>query len=144
GGDGPEMREAIPALMAARPASMFMFRYSPFEEVGPLTERLAAGLDRLSACVPEGAGRLIVLAHSGGGLISSHAVGRVKPPDGAPEPWLTLLTVASPLAGTTRAPTPRPQEKQRLMLVLGTNNTVPFPEPAKGVRVVHLRSSPQS
>lgn len=144
GGDGEEMREAVPSLMAAKPASMFMFRYDPFEQVGPLSERLASGLNRLSECVPEGAGRLIVLAHSGGGLISTIAVSQVKPPADVQGDWLTLLTVASPLAGTSRGVLPRPLEKQRLMRVLGTNNDVPFPEPAKGVRVVHLRSSAQS
>ena len=144
GGDGEESREAVPALMAAKPASVFMFRYDPFEEIGALTERLATGLSRLAECIPEGAGRLIVLAHSGGGLISTIAVADVKPPKDVQGDWLTLLTVASPLAGTSRFPTPQNQAKQRLMRVLGTNNTVPFPEPAKGVRVVHLRSSAQS
>lgn len=144
GGDGEEMRESVPALSAAKPASMFMFRYDPFEEVGALTERLASGLNRLAECVPEGAGRIIVLSHSGGGLISTLAVAKLKPPPDAQGDWLSLLTVASPLAGTSRAPAYQPQEKQRLMRVLGTNNTVPFPPPAQGVRVVHLRSSAQS
>jgi len=144
GGDGAEMREAVPLLMKAQPASMFMFRYDPFWKVGELTERLAAGINRLAECVPEGAGRIIVLAHSGGGLIASIAVAELKPPPGVQGSWLTLITAASPLAGTSRAPVPRPLSEQRVMGVLGRKNDVPFPEPVKGVRVVHLRSSAKS
>jgi hypothetical protein len=144
GGDGDEMRKSVPALMKAKPASMFMFRYDPFWQVGELSDLLASGLSRLSECVPEGAGRIIVLAHSGGGLISSFAVSQVKPPKDVEGTWLTLITVASPLAGTGRIPVVKPVQKQRLMRVLGMNNDEPFPEAAKGVRVVHLRSSAKS
>ncbi len=144
GGEGDEMHQAVPILMAAKPASMFMFRYDPFWKVGELSERLAAGLTRLAECVPDGAGRIIVLAHSGGGLIASVAVAEVKPPADVQGNWLTLITAASPLAGTSRLPVPKPISEQRLMGVLGRNNDAPFPEPVKGVRVVHLRSSAQS
>ncbi|MBL8954222.1 MAG: hypothetical protein JNK82_25820 [Myxococcaceae bacterium] len=144
GGEGDEMHEAVPLLMKANPASMFMFRYDPFWKVGELTERLAAGISRLAECVPDGVGRIIVLAHSGGGLLSTVAASMVKPPAEAPTDWLTVVTAASPLAGTTRAPSARPLSEQRLMRVLGSNNDIPFPEPVKGVRVVHLRSSAQS
>lgn len=144
GGDGPEMRGALPQVMGARPASVFMFRYTPFEERDELAKRLAAGLSRLAACIPQGAGRILVLAHSAGGVLSCNAVSRLKAPPDVTGDWLTLITVASPLAGTNRVPAGRTPPAQRpLMYELGV--AIPgYPEPVPGVRVVHLRTSAKS
>lgn len=144
GGDGAEMRKALPLVMGAKPASVFMFRYGPFEQRDALAEQLAVGISRLAACIPDGAGRILVLAHSAGGVLASHAVSRVKPPESYRGDWLTLLTVASPLAGTDRVPPGRNTPEQRpLMLELGIKITE-YPKPVFGVHVVHLRSSAES
>jgi pimeloyl-ACP methyl ester carboxylesterase len=144
GGDAGEMRESLPLLLAAKPASVFMFRYGPFEERDLLADRLATGISQLARCIPDGAGRMLVLAHSAGGVLSSLAAARVKAPEGATADWLTVLTVASPLAGTNSAFSPREPPPQRpLMMEMGMKITS-YPAPAPGVRVVHLRSSAES
>jgi hypothetical protein len=144
GGDGDEMRQSLPAVMGAQPASVFMFRYGAFEPRDVLVNRLALGISRLAACIPHSAGRLLVLSHSAGGVLSSRAASRVTPPPGAEGEWLTVLTVASPLAGTSRVSAPSSSAGDRpLMLELGVS--IPsYPAAVPGVRVVHLRSSAQS
>jgi hypothetical protein len=143
GGDGDEMHQSLPVLMTLQPASVFMFRYGPFEPRDALAIRLALGISRLAACIPHSAGRLLVLSHSAGGVLSSLAASRVTPPPGEGD-WLTVLTVASPLAGTNRVPAPStPPGERPLMLELGVK--IPsYPAAVPGVRVVHLRSSAQS
>jgi hypothetical protein len=142
GGDGDEMHQAVPVLMATHPAAMFMFRYSPFEQLGPISERLAVGLSRLAECKPAGVSGILVLSHSAGGTVASFAVNQVKPPASGESPWLTLLTVASPLAGTSGLPlSDEADPKQiRLMGLMGLRHTF-YPASAAGVRVVHLRTS---
>ncbi|MBK7862811.1 MAG: hypothetical protein IPJ65_30235 [Archangiaceae bacterium] len=144
GGDGEEMHASLPLVMGAKPASVYMFRYRAFDARDGLVEQLASGLTRLASCIPDCAGRMLVLAHSAGGVLSSRAVAQVKPPDGVTGDWLTLITVASPLAGTSRVPSGgSPPPDRPLMLELGVKIDS-YPDPVPGVRAVHLRSSAQS
>jgi hypothetical protein len=143
GGDGDEMHQAVPLLMAMKPAALFMYRYTPFEQLGPISERLAIGLTRLAECKPAGA-RILVLSHSAGGVVSSFAVSEVKATTSSDGSWLTLLTVASPLAGTSGVPLGKAAPQQvRLFGLMGLRNTY-YPQAAAGVRVVHLRTSARS
>jgi hypothetical protein len=121
-----------------------MFRYGAFEPRDTLADQLAAGISELARCVPGGAGRMLVLAHSAGGVLSSLAAAKLKPPPGADGDWLTVLTVASPLAGTNSvfSPSDRPQNPP-LMMELGST-VFTYPPSVPGVRVVHLRSSEKS
>jgi hypothetical protein len=142
GGDGDEMHQAVPVLMATHPAAMFMFRYSPFEQLGPISERLAIGLSRLEECKTAGVSSILVLSHSAGGTVAGFAVNQVKPTGSTEGTWLTLLTVASPLAGTSGLPLGADADPKqvRLMGLMGLRHTY-YPAPAAGVRVVHLRTS---
>ncbi|MBL8951404.1 MAG: hypothetical protein JNK82_11535, partial [Myxococcaceae bacterium] len=97
GGDGPEMEAALPLLLEWRPPAVYMFRWVPWDDRDEVAERLAAGLSHLAAC--EAGRKIVVIAHSAGGVVSSHAASRVKLAEGSS---MDLFTVASPLAGTVR------------------------------------------
>ncbi len=123
GGDGPEMVSALATLMQTPPASIFMFRWVPYDERDAITRRLAEGISRLAECLPGSEGRLLVVAHSAGGVAASFAVSRIHLPASTQKvPWVTVLTVASPLAGTVpRAPNAEGKEALAFVLDLGTS-----------------------
>ncbi len=133
GGEGPEMAESVPLL---RGWDVFMHRWVPYESRDEVAQRLADGLTRLSACAPDR--QLLVIAHSAGGLVASHAASRVKLVGAA---QLDVWTVASPLAGTVRrAGNADGRAEAVLMLDLGSRITQ-YPAAARGVSVKHLRTS---
>jgi pimeloyl-ACP methyl ester carboxylesterase len=141
GGDREEMERALPALFATRPAGLFMFRWVPYDDRDVLVRRLAVGLSRLHACAPSA--QVLVVAHSAGGVLASLSLGRLRDRVEASEPWLTVLTVASPLAGTAHIP-PREDDRTEAMFLFDLGHAIiEYPVPsARGVRVVHLRTSP--
>ncbi len=141
GGDGEEMRASLPVLMESKPASVFMFRWIPFERRELIVTRLAKGVSRLAECLPGAPGRLLVIAHSAGGVIASFAVGRMTAPGPVGEArWLTVLTVAAPLAGKGRRDArPDGNGEAIFFLDLGTR-ILSYPAPTHGIQVVHLRT----
>lgn len=141
GGDGVEWEESLPILMKSAPASAYFFRWVPYDDRESLSRRLAAGLSRLLECIPDAAGRVVLLAHSAGGVATSFAASQIVAPPQAKKPFITLITVASPLAGTvgTRGNKDgRPEGT--FMLDLGSA-IQGYPAPADGVRALHLRTS---
>src|SRR5258708_3721429 len=72
-GDGPEWSSDVtPLLLASHPSAVFMLRWVPYDSRDAVAQRLALGISRLAQCLPHASGRLIVLAHSAGGLVSSY------------------------------------------------------------------------
>ena len=120
-----------------------MFRWVPYDERDAITHRLAAGISRLAECLPGSEGRLLVIAHSAGGVVASFAVSRMRLPASTTKtPWVTVLTVASPLAGTVKR-APNADGKEQLAFVLDLGTSIPaYPAAAPGVHAVHLRTHP--
>ncbi len=141
GGDREEMEAALPVLIASGPASVFMFRWFPLDRRDVLAARFAAGLSHLAQCLPDSQGRILVIAHSAGGVVSAFAAGRIElPGPDATKAWITVLTVAAPLAGKMARPGhPDGSEQPALVLDMGTR-IKSYPPAAPGVRVVHLRT----
>jgi pimeloyl-ACP methyl ester carboxylesterase len=139
-GDGVEFEEALPTLAASRPAAMFMFRWGVLEKVSGMAEELAYGLSRLLACRPKD--KVVVLAHSAGGIIVATAASLIIVPRESPDDALTILTVASPLAGTiARHPAPTEFKREPHFLLGMATRIASYPSPPRGVRAVHLRTS---
>jgi hypothetical protein len=135
GGDGPEMEQVLPPLAEWQPPAIFMLRWVPWDDRDLVRDRLAAGISRIADCAREH--RVLVIAHSAGGVITSHAASKIVVSDRAP---VELWTVASPLAGTVRrAGNPDGKAEATLMLDLGSRITQ-YPEAAPGVTVKHLRT----
>jgi hypothetical protein len=137
-GDGEEMEDAVPIIAKAKPAGLFMFRWMPFEKLGPISDGLALGISRLLVCRP--GEEVVVVAHSAGGVVTSIAASKVVVPTGAKEGAVKVMTVASPLAGTMRRPRHEDgRAETHFILDLGTRFEA-YQAAAPGVQVVHLRS----
>lgn len=135
GGEGPEMEQSVPLLASWAPPALFMFRWVAWDDRDEVAERLAAGLSHLAECARDR--RIVVIAHSAGGVVVSHAASRVHLAQGQ---GLDVLTVASPLAGTVRrAGNADGSAEATLMLDLGSR-IVGYPQAAPFVHVVHLRT----
>jgi hypothetical protein len=137
GGEGLEMQRTSALLMAARPASIFAFRWVPWNEREALVSELSGGLSRLAWC-GNAERRIVVIAHSAGGVLASLAVGHVVPPRGVHDGWLMLLTVSAPLAGTLSGPLR--ERDPELLFFFDLGSAQPYSKPAAGVRVLHLRT----
>ena len=137
GGEGVEMKKSVPLLADSRPAAVYVLRWSPWDRRETLVTQLAGGVSRIAHCVPGAPGRIIVVAHSAGGVLASLAAGRVVPPRDAPKSWLTIVTIAAPLSGHLRGGDHGPEPAFMFDLA----NTPDYPPPAPGVRVLHLRTS---
>ncbi len=135
GGDSPEVQRTVPLIASSSPGAVLVFRWAPWDERDALVARLADGLSVVAECMPAS---LIVVAHSSGGVLASLAAGRVKGPRGAAQPWLTVITVASPLAGAVVGR--QRDSTEDLMFYFDLGLAPKYPRPAPGVRVVHLRT----
>lgn len=140
-GDGDEVTHLLPVLAAARPAAMYLFRWVNYDTRDRIARSFAAGVSYLLECVPALDGRLLVIAHSAGGLVASYGVNRLRIPK-RPRigPALYVLTVASPLAGLNdRQPNPDGREEARFVLDFGTRITG-YPVAPLAASVTHLRT----
>ncbi len=139
-GDGPEWEGLIPRLSMLAPASVYMFRWVPYDARDALVERLAEGLTRLARCSPER--EVIVLAHSAGGVLASYAAGRLALPLRTGErPRLVVLTVASPLAGTQLFSSPLAEGRAQPSFFFDLGAEIfRYPPSGPGVEVYHLRT----
>lgn len=140
GGDSPHWQDAIDALEQMSPRAIFLFRWVPYEGLEPLTERFARGVNLITRCLPGAAGRTVVLAHSAGGVVASMAADQLVAAD--PEHTLTVLTVASPLAGVNEGGERiRGVARPKILFDLG-GKIDGYPAADPTVRFVHLRTDP--
>jgi alpha-beta hydrolase superfamily lysophospholipase len=103
-----------------------------------MAEDLALGISRLVTCRP--GQPILVLAHSAGGVIISTAASQLKLPAQAADDAVTILTVASPLAGTMGRERPDGGRPEHFVFDIATRITS-YPSAPRGVRAVHLRTS---
>ncbi|MBS1151367.1 MAG: hypothetical protein H6Q89_3065 [Myxococcaceae bacterium] len=140
-GDGPEITAMLPLLAKAKPAAMFLYRWVPWDHRDAIAGGFATGLSHLLECLPNADGRLLVLAHSAGGIVVSLGATRVNVPTRARSgPATYLITVASPLAGTNeRDPNADGRAEVRFMLDFGTR-VRGYPVAPAAIKAVHLRT----
>jgi pimeloyl-ACP methyl ester carboxylesterase len=134
GGDGLEWLPVVPTLAKAGPRAMYMYRWFFPRERGELLDALVSGVERIAACHP--GSRLVLLAHSAGGVLASFAASRFRVPEGTA---LEVLTVASPLAGSGMRADFELDDDTRFLLQLG-GVIRGYPAAAPRVRVTHLRT----
>jgi pimeloyl-ACP methyl ester carboxylesterase len=134
-GEAPEWSAAVGELGDLRPAAIYMFRWWPYDERWHVLDQMVLGVDRLAACRPNA--RLLMLAHSAGGLVAASAASRFHLEPGAS---LELVTVASPLAGYGfRRPDEAGDDDVHLTHVLG-GTQLGYRAAAAGVAVEHCRT----
>ncbi len=130
GGDGAEWENSLSLLLRAEPRATFMFRWVSMGSRDAMVSRLAMGVSRLSHCTHH---PILILAHSAGGVLASYATASI-----VAEAEVTLVTVASPLAGTlARRPADTGEEQLYFLFDLGSRIAT-YPPAAPGVRVFHL------
>jgi hypothetical protein len=130
------MDGAVPELARWGQGPFYLMRWSPKEKRDDVAARLASGLSHMARCAPRS--RIFVLCHSAAGIIGSFAAAKVRVPGGHERVF--ILTVGAQLAGFLSRPvSPDGGQQDNTFLDLGTE-IQGYPEPALGVRVVHLRT----
>ena len=71
---------ALLDVLEAQPAAILLYRWVPWHELDYTSGRYAGGISRLLECVPSADGRLIVVAHSAGGVVVSYGSSKVVVP----------------------------------------------------------------
>lgn len=136
GGVGHEWLGVIPALHRADPAAMYMYKWFAYAERGSILKGLVDGVHRISQCYPDSP--IVLLGHSAGGVLGAFAASRFKL-EGRAQP-LTVITVASPLAGVGARPdVDDTDDRTQFFNDLGAV-IHGYPAAAPNVKVLHLRT----
>ena len=136
GGVGHEWVGVIPTLAQTGPAAMFMYKWFAYAERGSILRGLLDGVHRLAQCY-EGS-PIVLLGHSAGGVLGAFAASRFELGDRA-QP-LTIITVASPLAGVGATEFSSDDDRTQFFNDLGSVRLGGYPPAAPNVRVLHLRT----
>ena len=94
-GYGWEWDAPVARLRATPGVDFVVFWWEPWGSVDRAARQLDAVLTRALADAPPSVREIVVVAHSAGGLIAAHAIGRLPPPARK----VTLVTIGAPFAG---------------------------------------------
>jgi pimeloyl-ACP methyl ester carboxylesterase len=125
--DGPVAR-----LRATPKTDFVVFWWQPWGSVDRAARELDAVLERALASAPPSVREIIVVAHSAGGLVAAHAVGRLPPPPRK----LTLVTVGAPFAGMHICPWSETDVLHAPLMLSVSAVYQRYPAPPPGVEVI--------
>jgi pimeloyl-ACP methyl ester carboxylesterase len=94
-GYGWEWDAPVARLRATPGVDFVVFWWEPWGSVDRAARELDSVLEHALADAPPSVREIVVVAHSAGGLIAAHAVGRLAPPSRK----VTLVTIGAPFAG---------------------------------------------
>lgn len=140
-GDGPEISALLPVLAGAKPAALLLYRWVPWDDRDAIARRFAVGFSHLLRCAPWADGRVLVVAHSAGGIVVGHGATRIDiPRRERTGPAVFLMTVAAPMAGMNdRQANDDGRAEVRFLLDWGTH-IQKYPPAPTAMAVVHLRT----
>lgn len=140
-GDGDEIASLMATVSTSKPSAVFLFRWVPWDERDRVAQDFALGVSRLLECAPWVDGRVLVVAHSAGGLVVGYGAARIDIPIRERNgPALYALTVAAPMAGVNVRPSlPNGEARERFMLDFATDITG-YPFAPTAMSIVHLRT----
>lgn len=140
-GDGEEIRGLLPVIEKANPSAVFLYRWVAWDERDAIARGFAVGISHLLECLPWIDGKLLVVAHSAGGIVVSFGATRIAVPDRPRKgPALYVMTVASPLAGMhARPPNSDGRAEAKFMLDFDTGITG-YPVAPLAMAAAHLRT----
>ena len=131
-GYGWEWDKPVARLRATPGVDFVVFWWEPWGSVDRAARALDTVLSRALAEAPPSVREIIVVAHSAGGLIAAHAVGRLP----APARKLTLVTIGAPFAGMHICPWSE-VDVIHAPLMLGVAAVYhKYPQPPPGVEVI--------
>jgi hypothetical protein len=131
-GYGWEWDRPVERLRATPGVELAVFVWDGWSSLERAARELTAVLERAQLVAPPSLREIVVLAHSGGGVVAAYAVGQLPPPRVS----LTLVTIGAPFAGMHICPCSESDLKHApLMLSLSTRFSR-YPAPAPGVKVI--------
>ena len=127
-GYGWEWDDAVRALMAAPKDDYLVYWWEPWGSVKRAADGLAETIIRTLWSTPKQVREVVVVAHSMGGIVAAHALGRIAVPE---DKQLTVLTIGAPFAGMLGPPfsLDDPLRSPAMMAVMGTFRDYPSPPP---------------
>ena len=125
--DGPVAR-----LRADPRADFVVFWWQPWGSVDRSARELNDVLWRALVSAPPSVREIIVVAHSAGGLVAAHAVGRLP----SPPRKLTLVTVGAPFAGMHICPWSEVDVLHAPLMLSVAAVYHDYPPPPSGVEVI--------
>jgi alpha-beta hydrolase superfamily lysophospholipase len=137
-GYGWEWDDAVRAIGAAPHADYVIFWWDPWGSVHKAARDLADTVTRALFTTPATVHEVVLVAHSMGGIIAAHALGRLHLPDGKK---LTVVTIGAPFGGMLGPPfsLDDPLHSPAMMAIMGTFRDYPPPPP--GARVIEYVTS---
>jgi hypothetical protein len=137
-GYGWEWDDAVKALAQAPHADYVIFWWEPWGSVEKGARELADTLLRALWTTPAQVREVVVAAHSVGGIVAAHALGRIQVPAGK---QLTVLTIGVPFGGMLGPPFSIDDalRSPAMMSVMGTFRD--YPDPPPRTRVIEYVTS---
>lgn len=137
-GYGWEWDGAVRALRQSRDADFFVFWWEPWKSLRRAASDLHDTLERALYTSPPSVKKVVVVAHSAGGMVAAHALAHLVVPPGR---RLLLVTIGTPFAGMKGPPMSidDPLDSPVMIGIMGTFRRYPAPPP--GVSVVEYVTS---
>ncbi len=136
-GYGWEWTEPVKRLRASRHTDFVVFWWDPWDSVERAAGELDRVLERALVEAPPSVREIVVVAHSAGGLVAAHAVGRMPPPPRK----LTLVTVGAPFAGMHICPWSEVDILHAPLMLSVAAIYHQYPPPPPGVDVIEYVTS---
>jgi pimeloyl-ACP methyl ester carboxylesterase len=131
--DGPVKR------LAAHPDSDYVvFMWDPWGSVDKAAGELAGVIRRAQTTGPGSLREIVVVAHSGGGVLAAHALGKLT----SPLPMkLTLVTIGAPFAGMHICPWSEEDVVHAPFFLMIAARLRHYPEPPEGTEIIEYVTS---
>jgi hypothetical protein len=137
-GYGWEWDGAVKALRHSQDADFFVFWWEPWSSLRRASDELHDTLERALYTSPPSVKKIVVVAHSAGGMVAAHALAHLIVPPGR---QLLLVTIGTPFAGMMGPPfsIDDPLDSPVMIGIMGTFRR--YPKPPPGVSVVEYVTS---
>jgi pimeloyl-ACP methyl ester carboxylesterase len=136
-GYGWEWEAPMARLRKTPGVDFVVFWWQPWGSVDRAARELRAVLRGAAESAPPSVREIVVLAHSAGGVVAAHAIGRLPSPPRA----LTLVTVGAPFAGMHICPWSETDVLHAPLFLSIAAVYHDYPAPPAGVRVVEYVTS---
>jgi pimeloyl-ACP methyl ester carboxylesterase len=136
-GYGWEWDTPVARLRAAHAVETVVFWWDPWGSLDRAARDLADLLARLQEGAPPSLREIVVVAHSGGGLVAAHALGHLA----APATRLTVVTIGAPFAGMHICPCAEEDVVHAPTMLSIATRYRRYPDPPPGVEVIEYVTS---
>jgi pimeloyl-ACP methyl ester carboxylesterase len=136
-GYGWEWDAPVARLRAAPKVDFVVFWWQPWGSIDRAARELDDVLSRALVAAPPSVREIVVVAHSAGGLVAAHAIGRLP----SPPRKLTLVTIGAPFAGMHICPWSEVDVIHAPLMLSVASVYHRYPQPPAGVEVIEYVTS---